>query len=1060
MAELEHLGGKRAESARMRRAEQLRRWRGSLTEQEPAERRGAGRQPLTRRGSPRVRFEDGAVFLAACSSGDTDEVRKLLARGADINTVNVDGLTALHQACIDENLDMVKFLVENRANVNQQDNEGWTPLHAAASCGYLNIAEYFINHGASVGIVNSEGEVPSDLAEEPAMKDLLLEQVKKQGVDLEQSRKEEEQQLLQDARQWLNSGKIEDVRQARSGATALHVAAAKGYSEVLRLLIQAGYELNVQDYDGWTPLHAAAHWGVKEACSILAEALCDMDIRNKLGQTPFDVADEGLVEHLEMLQKKQNVLRSEKETRNKLIESDLNSKMQSGFFKNKEKMLYEEETPKSQEMEENKESSSSSSEEEEGEDEASESETEKEAGKKPETFVNRSNSESKSSITEQIPAPAQNTFSASSARRFHSELEEDTLLEYNLLVFQFSSGLFNKPEEPKDESPSSWRLGLRKTGSHNMLSEVANSREPLRDRGSSIYRSSSSPRISALLDNKDKERENKSYISSLAPRKLNSTSDIEEKENRESAVNLVRSGSYTRQLWRDEAKGNETPQTIAPSTYVSTYLKSASFGRSSDPTSPYISANRNSSPATSPITIGSSTSRGSQWQPASSCPAPISANTTASVHHGRTPHKSQADSTAEKTADNVFSSTPLCVITNHSLPSTANGVTATPVLSITGTDSSVEAREKRRSYLTPVRDEEAESLRKARSRQARQTRRSTQGVTLTDLQEAERTFSRSRAERQAQEQPREKPTDTEGLEGSPEKHEPSAVPATEAGEGQQPWGRSLDEEPICHRLRCPTQPDKPTPPASPSTSRPSLYTSSHLLRTNRFSVPDSESSKTTTNTTTAKEMDKIENQEADLDEQSSGRLSIRERRRPKERRRGTGINFWTKDEDETDGSEEVKETWHERLSRLESGGSNPTTSDSYGDRASARARREAREARLATLTSRVEEDSNRDYKKLYESALTENQKLKTKLQEAQLELADIKSKLEKVTQKQEKTSDRSSVLEMEKRERRALERKMSEMEEEMKVLTELKSDNQRLKDENGALIRVISKLSK
>uniref|UniRef100_A0A6I8N0N6 Protein phosphatase 1 regulatory subunit 12B n=1 Tax=Ornithorhynchus anatinus TaxID=9258 RepID=A0A6I8N0N6_ORNAN len=149
---------------------------------------------------------------------------------------------------------------------------------------------------------------------------------------------------------------------------------------------------------------------------------------------------------------------------------------------------------------------------------------------------------------------------------------------------------------------------------------------------------------------------------------------------------------------------------------------------------------------------------------------------------------------------------------------------------------------------------------------------------------------------------------------------------------------------------------------------------------------------------------------------------------------------------------------HERLSRLESGSSNLTTSDTYSDRASARARREAR---LASLTSRVEEDSNRDYKKLYESALTENQKLKTKLQEAQLELADIKSKLEKVAQqKQEKSSDRSTMLEMEKRERRALERKMSEMEEEMKVLTELKSDNQRLKDENGALIRVISKLSK
>ncbi|XP_016828300.1 protein phosphatase 1 regulatory subunit 12B isoform X1 [Cricetulus griseus] len=1040
MAELEHLGGKRAESARARRAEQLRRWRGSQTEQEPVERQGTGRQLQTRRGSPRVRFEDGAVFLAACSSGDTDEVKKLLARGADINTVNVDGLTALHQACIDENLDMVKFLVENRANVNQQDNEGWTPLHAAASCGYLNIAEYFISHGASVGIVNSEGEVPSDLAEEPAMKDLLLEQVKKQGVDLEQSRREEEQQMLQDARQWLNSGKIEDVRQARSGATALHVAAAKGYSEVLRLLIQAGYDLNVQDHDGWTPLHAAAHWGVKEACSILAEALCDMDIRNKLGQTPFDVADEGLVEHLEMLQKKQNVLRSEKETRNKLIESDLHSKFQSGLFKNKEKMLYEEENPKSQETEEeNKNSSSSSSEEEEGEDEVSESETEKEADKKPEATVNHSNSESKSSIMEQIPAPAQNTFSASSTRRL--------------------SSLFNKTEEPKDESPSSWRLGLRKTGSHNMLSEVANSREAFRDRGSSIYRSSSSPRISALLDDKDKERENKNYFSTLAPRRLSSTSDIEEKENRESAVNLVRSGSHSRQLWRDETKGNETPRTIAPSTYVSTYLKSASFGKSSDPTSPYISANRNSSPATSPITIGSSTSRGSQWQPAS-CPAPVSTNTAASVQHVRTPYKSQADSTPEKTTDGVSSSSPLCVITNRPAPSTANGVPAATVFSSTGTDSSVEAREKRRSYLTPVRDEEAESLRKARSRQARQTRRSTQGVTLTDLQEAEKTFSRSRAEKQAQEQPGEKLEDPGGLEGSTKKQEPSAAPTKEAGEDQQPWGRSLEEEPIYRRLRCPTQPDKPTTPESPSASRPFLYTSSHLLRTSRASVPDSENSETTINATAAKEMDKNEKEGDNLDDQSSNTLTIRERRRPKDRRRGTGINFWTNDEDE-DVSEEVKEKWHERLSRLESGGSNPTSSDSYSDRASARARREAREARLASLTSRVEEDSNRDYKKLYESALTENQKLKTKLQEAQLELADIKSKLEKMAQqKQEKTSDRSSVLEMEKRERRALERKMSEMEEEMKVLTELKSDNQRLKDENGALIRVISKLSK
>lgn len=39
----------------------------------------------------------------------------------------------------------------------------------------------------------------------------------------------------------------------------------------------------------------------------------------------------------------------------------------------------------------------------------------------------------------------------------------------------------------------------------------------------------------------------------------------------------------------------------------------------------------------------------------------------------------------------------------------------------------------------------------------------------------------------------------------------------------------------------------------------------------------------------------LEGEEADLDDQSSNKLSIRERRRPRERRRGTGINFWTND---------------------------------------------------------------------------------------------------------------------------------------------------------------------
>nr|XP_060628509.1 protein phosphatase 1 regulatory subunit 12B isoform X2 [Anolis sagrei ordinatus] len=1039
MSEPGHLGVKRAESARVRRAEQLKRWKGSLTELEPV-------TPARSRyrGGARVRFEDGAVFLAACSSGDTDEVKRLLARGARLNTANVDGLTALHQACIDENLDMVKFLVEYGANINQQDNEGWTPLHAVASCGYLNIAEYLISHGANVAAVNSEGEVPSDLAEEAAMKDLLLEQVKKQGVDLDQARKAEEQQMLQDARQWLNRGKIEDRRQPKTGAAALHVAAAKGYYEVMRLLIQAGFDVNVQDNDGWTPLHAAAHWGVKEACSILAEALCDMDIRNKLGQTPFDVADEGLVEHLEMLQKKQNMLRSE-ETRSKLIEANINGKLQSGLFKNKEKILYESDTLKSlRREEENKESSSSSSEDEEEEaeeDDASESDTEKESERKEDSVANHSNHEPRMLITESVPPPQHNSFTMAPARKFAS--------------------LLNKSEEQKDESPSSWRLSLRKTSSQNTLSESSAPCDTLKEKGSSIYRSSSTPRISALLDNKEKDKDNKIYFASIAPRRLNSTGDIEEKENRESAVNLVRSGPYSRQQWRDEPKGKESAVTSAPSTYVSTYMKSASFGRSSDLTSPYISANRNASSATSPTILGSSTSLGKEWQLAS-CPTPVNFNTTASVRqYTRTPYRQQTDPTVEKSTDTISSSIPLSVITNLTVPSSANGVTTTANSnSLTGTESSAgDARDRRRSYLTPVRDEEAESLRKARSRQARQTRRSTQGVTLTDLQEAEKTFSRSRAERQTQEQPTEKSERTEATEEGIEKREDGA--ANELRETRSRWSKNLDEESVGHRLRCSAQQDKSTTPTSPSLA-PYLYSTSHLPRTSKSSdivSPEDFQS------TSADDMEKNEYEDPDLDDRTSNKQSVRERRRPKERRRGTGISFFTKDDEEMDGTEDIKEDKHERLARLDAASSSTGTSDSYGDRSSGRSSAYTRrENRLAAL--RAEEDSSKDYRKLYESALSENQKLKSKLQDAQVELVDIKAKMDKIAQqKQEKTSDRSSMLEMEKREKRALERKLSEMEEEMKNLHQLKQIhtlrqmNEQLLAENRALTRVVARLS-
>ena len=74
-------------NALWRREEQLSRWYQSDTHKESIVRKNMGN----------VRFQDGCVFLAACSSGDKVEVKRLLSKGANINTSNVDGLTALHQ---------------------------------------------------------------------------------------------------------------------------------------------------------------------------------------------------------------------------------------------------------------------------------------------------------------------------------------------------------------------------------------------------------------------------------------------------------------------------------------------------------------------------------------------------------------------------------------------------------------------------------------------------------------------------------------------------------------------------------------------------------------------------------------------------------------------------------------------------------------------------------------------------------------------------------------------------------------------------------------------------
>ncbi|XP_072124301.1 protein phosphatase 1 regulatory subunit 12A isoform X7 [Mobula birostris] len=975
--------------AKQKRNEQLKRWLGSETELEP---------PVLKKKKTKVKFDDGAVFLAACSSGDTEEVKKLLDHGSDINYANVDGLTALHQACIDDNLDMVKFLVEHSANINQPDNEGWIPLHAAASCGYADIAMYLISHGANVAAVNSEGETPLDIAEEETMEELLQEEIRRQGVDIEAARKEEERIMLRDARQWLNSGQINDTRHPKSGGTALHVAAAKGYSEVLKLLIQAGYDVNIKDYDGWTPLHAAAHWGKEETCRILVESFCDMEMINKVGQTAFDVADEDILGYLEELQKKQNLLISEKQAnKSPLIETTttVENNQQLKPIKSKETLLNEqkitgpteslEQEKAGEEEEGKKDDSSCSSEEEEEEDSESEAETEKGKPTATVNIINRVNNGSvQSSTVAPSTVPTSQITPTSPVKKFAAPFMKYSKEEEKKRKDE---------EEKKDASPASWRSGLRKTGSYGALADISASKETQKERDIiGVMRSASSPRLSSTADNKEKEKDQKgtrlAYVSPTIPcRRLASASDIDDREI------------------------------------------SSSFGRRKDD---QISTVQSTISTSTIATVTSSNSLQSIPRIA------------ASTSSGSTSNRFSTGDNTEKDKENV----PSAVATTGTVSSTT------------------EVRERRRqlipikirSYLTPVRDEESESQRKARSRQARQSRRSTQGVTLTDLQEAEKTIGRSRVDRRTREQEEKEKEEKEKQDR--EKQEDKNQSEAQDDEKQK-LNRNAEE----HYQR--VKPSTTSSTTATVSALNSSYVSSQLSRPNSLiGITSAYSTYSRSSGETDKGTDERDGEEK-LDDKSQNKPSVRDRRRPREKRRSTGVSYWTQDSDENEQEEQSdterinKKCQNDRLSRFDTGVS--STAQNEGSDLSFSRTGSYKESKLAPH-SRVEKEDALDYKKLYEQFLAENEKLKATLHDTNLELAELKVQLEKTTQRQERKADRS-LLEMEKRERRALERKIAEMEEELKnpqqvnQIQTLRQLNERLLAENRALTRVVIKLS-
>ncbi|CAI5511678.1 unnamed protein product [Closterium sp. Naga37s-1] len=96
------------------------------------------------------------IFVA--SQGDVDELTRLLDEGADVNSADYDGRSAIHLAACEGHLGVLKLLLARGARVNPRDRWGHTPLTDARKAmregkkgQFPEIIQVLLKHGGIEG---------------------------------------------------------------------------------------------------------------------------------------------------------------------------------------------------------------------------------------------------------------------------------------------------------------------------------------------------------------------------------------------------------------------------------------------------------------------------------------------------------------------------------------------------------------------------------------------------------------------------------------------------------------------------------------------------------------------------------------------------------------------------------------------------------------------------------------------------------------------------------------------------------------------------------------------